>query len=66
MSGRENAGEAEIAEPEGSTAARIANLMEEATDPELSVHSGRVKVSYRPFEIVSRRFNYPSSQAHAE
>ena len=50
----------------GSTAARIANLMEEATDPELSVHSGRVKVLYHPLEIVSHRLNYPSSQAHAE
>jgi len=52
--------------PEGSTAARMTNLMEEATDPELSVHSGRVKVLYHPLEIVSHRLNYPSSQAHAE
>ena len=50
----------------GSTAAPIANLMEEATDAELSVHRGRAKVPYHPFEIVSHRLNYPSSQAHAE
>jgi alpha-mannosidase len=59
-------GEAEIAVPEGATAARIANLMEEASDPELPLHRGRVKVPYHPFEIISLRLSYPPLQAQGE
>ena len=59
-------GEAEIAVPEAATAARIANLMEEASDPELPLHSGRVKVPYHPFEIISIRLSYPPSPARGE
>jgi alpha-mannosidase len=58
-----NAGQAEIAVPEGATAARIANLMEESSDSELPVNGGRVKVPYHPFEILSLRLSYPPSQA---
>jgi alpha-mannosidase len=61
-----NAGEAEIAVPEGATAARIANLMEQASDSELPLNGGRVKVPYHPFEILSLRLSYPTSRARGE
>jgi alpha-mannosidase len=58
-----NSGEAEIAVPQGATAARLANLMEEAADRDLSLHSGKVKVPFHSFEIVTIRLSYPRPQA---
>jgi alpha-mannosidase len=61
-----NSGEAEIAVPEGATAARLTNLMEEPSDGELPLNHGKVKVPYHPFEIASVRLSYPNSQAPVE
>ena len=60
-----SAGDAHIAVPEGAKNARLANLMEEASD-QLTLNGGRVRVPYHPFEIVSIRLDYPHSQAHQE
>lgn len=60
---RYESGEAQIAVPEGATAARPASLMGEVSGEDLPLKSGRVKVPYHPFEIVSLRLSYPHSQA---
>lgn len=59
-------GEADIAVPQGATAARLANLMEETSDGELPLTNGRVKVPYHPFEIVSIRLSYPPLQTRGK
>jgi alpha-mannosidase len=61
-----NAGQVAIAVPEGATAARMANLMEEGSDSELPLSGGRVKVPYHPFEIISVRLSYPPLRSRGE
>jgi len=37
-------------------------LMEEASGDDLSIHEGKVRVVFHPYEIVSLRVSYPPPQ----